>query len=196
MYRNKRTAGDAGTGDGDYIMMEHTTADDLVNLLPEFFKKIQEYPEIMKAWTKALNEAATVSDQIWNNFYVQTCDSDTLSFYEAVLGITPGQSDDIEVRRARVLGRLSLTIPYSERRIREILDQTFGDYTLTVDYANLEADMELHEFMENGMLLFIQMWYGFAPAHIVITVHEAIQKDIEGTLYGGGVMNRTVFINI
>ena len=179
-------------------MIEIPSKNDLVEMLPQFFQDILEYPEIMKAWSKGLDMVGVNSQQVWNNLYVQTCDSDTLAQYEAYLGINPSPGDSLTVRRARVMSRLMVSVPYSERKIRALLDEMYGvgKYTLTVDSVLCEAQMQIHTFVDQGMLLFCALWFEMAPAHMAFTVNEDITVDIDSNLYFGGCVTETQYINI
>ena len=177
-------------------MIEIPSKNDLVEMLPQFFQDILEYPEIMKAWSKGLDMVGVNSQQVWNNLYVQTCDSDTLAQYEAYLGINPSSGDSLTVRRARVMSRLMVSIPYSERKIRSLLDEMYGEgnYTLTVDSVNCEAHMQIHKTIDQGRLLFCALWFEMAPAHMAFSVNE--DHVINSKLYFGGCVTQTQYVNI
>ena len=180
------------------MRIEIATKQALLDLLPQFFKDVMEYPEIMQAWAKGLNMVGVSAEQIWDNLYIQTCDSDTLSIYEGYLHLTPAATDSLAVRRARVLARLMIAIPYSERRIRALFDELYGagNYTLTIDVLNCEVTMDLHVHTEEGILLFCTTWHDMAPAHMAFTVKEDITTDIDNGLYFGGAVRETIYTNI
>ena len=179
-------------------MIEIPSKKDLVDLLPMFFQNIEEYPEIMKAWAKGLRMVGTDAQQVWDNLYVQTCDLATLEQYESYLKLNPSPGDTIEIRRARVMARLVLSVPYSERKIRSIFDDLFGAdaYTLTVDSATSTVSMEFTKHASDGVGQFCSIWYGMAPAHVAFTVNENITTDIEGDMYFGGCVSRSVYTRI
>lgn len=172
-------------------------SNDLVKLLPEWFQKIKEYPEIMKAWGKALDDADTNIGQLMANLFIQTCDEGTIGYYEDLLKIYPAPGDTLEIRRNRVLNRWSMVVPFSERFLRVRLDEMYGagNYTLTVDSTTSTATMELHQFIQQGIELFCELWNSVAPAHVAIDAHEDIVTNIDSTMYMGGVTTQTVIIN-
>lgn len=169
------------------------TYHDLLTLLPEFFVKIKEYPEIMKAYAAALDSMENNIEQIRDNMFVQTCDASTLNLYEQLFGIIPQPGDTIEARRNRVLNRLSMVVPFTERYLRSRLDEMYGvgNYTLTVDPTTSTATMEIHDFISQGIELFCDLWYRVAPAHVAIDAHEDITTEIDADLYVGGVCQQT-----
>ena len=193
MYRNKCTTGSSEDGDGDDIMI---TKDELLNLLPDFFKNVLEMSETMAAYAKALDDAEKAIGRLWDNQYVQTCDEATIALYEQLLKLTYNVGDSLEVRRNRVMNRLLLVYPYSERLVRSRLDELFEDYELTVDSQTSSATMVIKSFTEQGVKLFLELWYGVAPAHIDINVYEDIVRKITGPLYFGGSVSTLVYRNI
>ena len=66
-------------------------SNDLLIMVPEWFQKVIEYPEIMKAWVYALNQLDGNIRRLWDNQYIQTCDEATLAQYEKFLGIVPSR---------------------------------------------------------------------------------------------------------
>ena len=167
-------------------------------MLPAFFQKLKEFPEIMKAWGKALDDGETNIQKIFDNLFVQTCDAETIAMYEELFHITPQPGDTLEARRNRVLNRLSMVVPFTERFLRSRLDEMYGagNYTLTVDATTETATMEIHQFISQGIELFLDLWYSCAPAHVAIDAHEDIVTDINNPLFVGGILNQTIITNI
>lgn len=171
---------------------------ELVNMLPDFFKNIREYPEVMKAWAEGLRMGEVTIDRLWNNLYVQTCDEGTIEYWEGILQIIPSPGDTLDVRRNRVLNYFMMTVPYSERMLRDRLDAMYGagSYDLIIDSVAGTADMTIKSFVSKGIMLFCDLWFRIAPAHIEMTVQEDIQTDIDGPLYVGGRVFSSRFVTI
>ena len=174
------------------------TNQDLIELLPEFFVKIKEYPEIMKAWTAALDDAEGNMNQLLDNLFVQTCDAATIALYEQLFGIVPQPGDTLEARRNRIMNRLSMVVPFTERYLRARLDEMYGagNYTLTIDPTTSSATMAINDFIDQGIELFCDLWYRTAPAHVALDVHEDIVTDIDSDMYFGGVCQQTIIMQM
>ena len=174
------------------------TNQDLIELLPEFFVKIKEYPEIMKAWTAALDDAEGNMNQLLDNLFVQTCDAATIALYEQLFGIVPQPGDTLEARRNRIMNRLSMVVPFTERYLRARLDEMYGagNYTLTIDPTTSTATMAINDFIDQGIELFCDLWYRTAPAHVALDVHEDIVTDIDSDMYFGGVCQQTIIMQM
>lgn len=163
---------------------------DLLAMIPEWFKKIIEFPEIMKAWAKGLDMIEGDVSLVWNNQYIQTCDEATLSQYERLLGITP--AGDLNYRREIVINRLSLSAPFSVGFLRQQLNARFGEdgYTFNVDPQTSTAEIVITAPVERAVSIFLDLWYEVAPAHIEISVQEV--SFVEGNMLVGGAVGSYV----
>ena len=63
-----------------------------------------------------------------------------------MLGITPGENDSLEDRRLMILARYNMQTPYTDRRLREILNGLLGEsgYSLDIDYNNYKIELTFH----------------------------------------------------
>lgn len=167
---------------------------ELLIMVPEWFQKVIEFPEIMKAWKYALDQFDGNIKQLWDNQYIQTCDEATLSLYEKLLGITPSGTDTLEYRRAIVLNKYSMMVPFSEGYLRSRLDEMFGadGYTLTIDSATSTASIVITSSVARALSIFFDLWYGIAPAHIEIDASENLNTTLEGEQYYGAVIVSSV----
>lgn len=167
---------------------------ELLAMLPEWFQKIKEYPEIMKAWAYALNDLEGNIKQVWDNQYIQTCDEDTLSLYERLLGITPSGDQSLEYRRAMVMNRYSMIVPFTYEYLIDRLNEMFGQdgYVLTIDSANCTADIVITSSVARAKSIFLNLWHLVAPAHIAVTAHEEAQSEIDGEQYFGALVSSSV----
>lgn len=152
----------------------------------------------MQAYTAALDDMEINIGQIRDNMFVQTCDASTIALYEQLFGITPQPGDTLEARRNRVLNRLSMVVPFTERYLRSRLDEMYGagNYTLTIDPTTSTATMAINDFIDQGIELFCDLWYRTAPAHVALDVHEDIVTDIDSDMYFGGVCQQTIIAQL
>ena len=171
--------------------------DELLAMLPEWFQKIKEYPEIMAAWADALTGVEDNIKRVWANQYIQTCDEATLSLYERLLGITPSGGQTLEYRRAIVMNRYTMIVPFTYEFLVERLNEMFGQdgYVLTIDSANNTADIVITSPVARAKSIFLNFWHLIAPAHIEVTAREEAHSDIDGEQYFGGVVMSQVVNN-
>ena len=172
--------------------------DELLALLPDWFKRVIEYPEIMAAYAKALSDVEKNIDQLWKNQYLQTCDEPTLALYEKLLKITPSGSDSVEYRRSIELNKYSMIVPFSEDFLRDKLDEIFGEdgYTLVIDSPNQTAELSVVRTVPRGLSIFFDLWFGIAPAQMEITAKEDIESEIDGARVFGGAVTSDINTDI
>ena len=58
--------------------------------MPEYFRPIIEFREILKAHGYSLDKLDETSEKVKDNNYIATCDEETIAYYEKLLGITYG----------------------------------------------------------------------------------------------------------
>lgn len=162
---------------------------DLILMIPEWFQRVIEFPEIMKAWEYALDQFDGNLNQVWDNQYIQTCDSDTLSLYEKLLGIIPSGTDSLEYRRAVVMQKYSMTVPFSIGFLKSMLSQIYGDNSVSVDAINSALLVMLYESANENLDSVWQLLYDIVPAHIAITLIKQLSILIEDTGYAGSYIN-------
>ena len=105
---------------------------------PTYERGVYEFQEIARVEDGELNLARLQKDKILANQFVLTADEDGIAMFEKIYGIVPKAADTIQFRRERILNRMQLQPPYTERFLRAQLDRLLGagTYTLVVDYAN------------------------------------------------------------
>lgn len=158
-------------------------SNDLLTMIPEWFQRVLEFPEIMKAYAYALNGLDGNIKQLWDNQYIQTCDEATLSQYEALLGITP--VGDLDYRRQVVLNKYSMTVPFSIGYLKDRLTQIYGDNRVEVDPINCVLTVDLYESGTGSVDSVYQLLYDVVPAHIEIRLIKQGLVDIEDNAYVG-----------
>ena len=105
--------------------------------LPEYFRPIIEFREILKAHGYSLDKLDETSEKVKDNNYIATCDEETIAYYEKLLGITYRFGDTMEYRRARVLQKYNTIVPFSIEFLRDKLTELYGEdgYEMSVDSA-------------------------------------------------------------
>lgn len=100
------------------------------NYLPDVIKQILEYQELAKAENPEFNKLILEQENSLSDCFVQDATLNGIKRWEKILKIPP--SGTIEDRRATILGRLNETLPYTIRRLRQMLSTLCGDDGYTV----------------------------------------------------------------
>jgi len=161
----------------------------LIQLLPEYFRPVLEFQEIMKADDVVLSELEENIDQIRKNLYIQTADEKTLSQQEALFKIfsTPGET--IEYRRQRLIQKYNTIVPFSVDFLRDKLTELFGsEYTLEVDPVKCKVIISVTSSIYGALDLLYDLLWDVLPAHLEIISNQQVTSYISGNIYVGEIM--------
>lgn len=149
----------------------------LTNQLPTYFRPIIEFQEIMKAHGCALEELKKAVAHMINNFYIISCDGQTLSGYEALLGITKTNGLSIEERRAVVLAQYSMRFLYTLPALKEMLSLAVGakHYSVTCLYGKYQLIVKIMEQELSLVKETYNMVSLIKPAHIELVLFAEYQ---------------------
>lgn len=177
--------------------------DDMIEMLPQWFQRIKEFPEIMKAYGAEFEELQTNIKQVSDNTHVQTCDVATIDYWEKKLHITPPVGATLEDRRADIMGRMTIGTGYTAKKLYEVLTEMFGqgnfggsplpgsNWTLNTNNSNYWI-FTIYIFRRNAIKDISTLWFNVAPAHLNLVRHVSATQDIEQGVYVGGAVSHTV----
>ena len=140
----------------------------LVELLPSWYEGVVETDLLMEIEDDLFEELRLQIEKVQANQYVSTADSKTIRLYEEMLGITPEPEDTLEIRRFRVLTRMTSQVPYTEKYLKELLS-SFGDPAeLTIFYDEYRLLVEMN-FEKIGQISEIEyLFRSIVPANMVV----------------------------
>lgn len=167
--------------------------DVLYDNLPDYFKNVKEFIQILKAHGYGLDELNENIRSIYNNLFIQTADSATLSYYENLLGISVSPDDTIAYRRQRIIQQLSLVPRFDINWLKEKLNSLYGEdgYSLDINPEECVLSIEISSGSYNSMRLFYDFIWDVIPAHIEIPTSQYANTDIPVGMYNGGAMLST-----
>lgn len=168
--------------------------DVLMENLPDYFKPVLEFIQIMRTHGYALDQLDGDIQNVYNNFYIQTCDVTTLAYYEGLLDIIPSAGDTVEYRRQRVMQQLSLIPKFDINWLRDKLTELYGrdGYDLTVSSVNSTLSVNITSGTYAALQLFYDFIWDVLPAHIAISTEQNVSTTIPIPLYTGAYASSTV----
>lgn len=140
-------------------------------LLPPVYQAIQDMYAYARALNDELYDYLTKQDRIRNNCFIQTCDLETIEYWENLLGIILYGPMTLDERRQNIFIHLNNRFPYSEPYVRHVLDETVGHdhYDLRIDVGANRPYHLLIDFIDttDDKIKQFHDWFFFAcPAHI------------------------------
>lgn len=112
----------------------------LIDYLPTFLREYAELRGVMDGEQPEFERAWNAADAVLDNQFIYTADSDGLSRWESLLGITPKGTYTLDERRFNILTRINQELPYTLPQLRVMLEALCGtgNYTARVtDYVLL-----------------------------------------------------------
>ncbi len=111
---------------------------DLISYLPDVLLETYEFPLLCLTEQPEFDRFFQASDEVLDCQFVLTAPEKGVARYERIFGITAKDTESLEERRLRILERLNERLPYTIRRLREMLDSLYGEGACTVeaDHAN------------------------------------------------------------
>lgn len=161
---------------------------DLMPILPEYFRKILEFKELMKADGKALGDFEALTGRVRDNNYILTCEEATLVWYERLLNITGAEGEELDARRRMVILRLNQQIPYTMPRLKEILTELLGSGGFRLDtsgFREYRFRVELLNQSDGVYSAIERMLREWIPAHILLTMSSVSVRRKETEIYMG-----------
>lgn len=98
----------------------------LVSYLPEFMREYKEPVRALEAENPEFILMWEAADRILFNQFQTTANEAGISRYEQMLGIVPGETDTLEMRKARVHDRWINKLPYTVRTLTDRLTELLG----------------------------------------------------------------------
>ena len=108
---------------------------DTLHYYPKRIQEIKEYIRLSAGVDAKLTAVWGEIERITKNMYLDTMDEDTCLMWEKILNITANPLDSLDDRRGRIKGYFASNLPYTEKKIREVLQSMCGEggYDLVID---------------------------------------------------------------
>lgn len=144
----------------------------MIKYLPDSIRDIAELADLCVVNDPDKDEMYSDMDADTDDFYVPSATSDGIQHWENVMGVTSHGDATIEERRFTLMSRVNNRAPFSERRIRGMLDTLLGsaNYTFTMTLASFDLVVTLDLGTKYQINSVIEMLENVVPAHIDITV--------------------------
>ena len=158
---------------------------DLLSLLPPYFKAIKDFIAIMQTENIELEKFEIYLWQVRDNFFIQTCDEDTLRYHESLLQIRLSPLDTIAFRRLRILNRYNnqarLTLPTLKERLNLLIG--IGDYIVDIDYNGYHFGLTVNSGKYGIIDELIYMLVFVLPAHLTFKITQNIITEETDNIY-------------
>ena len=125
----------------------------LIKYLPEFMAEYREMKIITDVEDPEFNLFWGLLRQTVNNQFITTCDEQGISKFEKMLKLYPYESDTLEMRIARVLVEWNAQLPYTMRRLKQMLDVLCGVGNYKINLKHNEYVIEINTYFYDSKML-------------------------------------------
>lgn len=163
---------------------------------PSVVAPAREFRYLAKAENPEFNVIHKLFEKWFLNGFVMKLDADGAERWEDMLNLTPKISDTIEDRRRRILSKINSLLPYTHRRLANMLDDRYG-------VGKTELDFRYNEYLLNvnidrtlvpeirALFFFLR---AIVPANLAIMLRYT--SNIDGVAYFGAVVRQRKHIKI
>ena len=131
----------------------------------------------------------------FKNRFVSEADLEGVQRWEQMLKIIPSKESTLEDRKHFILMRINTILPYTIRRLQQILNAVYGD-----DFATVSTNKkyELWVDIDNRIILktpgMRTLLRAIIPANLIIKILQELNVDL--FLYDGGIVSNVNTIQI
>ncbi len=142
---------------------------DILNYYPNVITAIEEFQHLANAVNPELNKLWGKYKNIFDNQFIATLDENGCLRWEKLLKITAMGTDTLEDRRFRILARLNENIPYTYRKLENMLTTLCGnDYTMQLQNNEYRLIVRIALSVQKQFNEVKKLLTKFVPANIII----------------------------
>ena len=98
----------------------------LIQYLPSFMQEHKEMQEIMKAEQPEIDLLWIAAEGVFADQFILDATTNGVSRWESMIGISPKGTDTLEERKFRILSELNQELPYTFRKLEQVLTTLCG----------------------------------------------------------------------
>lgn len=113
---------------------------DMAQYWPPYLQNKQEMLALAHAVKVELQKYQNEVDRVYKNQYVMTADEEGLARFEALpnINIKPRNDATLEDRRMAILAKMQTRLPYTKRRLKQLLTALLGEGMFDLDIRTPE----------------------------------------------------------
>lgn len=158
----------------------------LMQQLPDYFKPVLEYIELMKAYGFSLDKVEALSESLYNNMFIQTCDAETIKYWETLFKLSVRYGETLDYRRERLMQKFNQILPYTIGSFKARLTELFGeDYELSVDSKTCTMRIKVTSGRNGAIDLLYDLVLDMVPAHLKVVANQQVTNYAANTTYVG-----------
>ncbi len=154
----------------------------LIDYLPPFMQVYREMATVMEAEQPEFDLLWSSSENALADQYIYDATENSVARWESMLGISPKGTDTLDERKFRILTRLNQELPYTVRKLMQVLTNLCGadGYSVEVNAAEYHVEVKLAMSNESNYSEVESILKKMLPANL--TQHIQIMYNSHNTL--------------
>jgi len=160
------------------------------NYFPSVLNNAKEFIALAKGENPEFGRIREFLYKWFLNTFIYDLDTDGANRWENMLGIIHNVDDTLEHRRQRILAKYNSLLPYSHRRLVEMLDAIYGigNTNVSIEYNNYHLLVEIAKALRPYANLLQVFLRTIVPANMGLSVNSIYK--VNGEIYLGGKVRR------
>ena len=145
----------------------------LINYIPHIIRDVKEYKSVLNDGEEAEVESLWLSlDDALNDQFIHSATENGVSRWEKLLKISPKATATLDERKFTILSKLNGQLPFTIRRLEEILMEFCGEgnYLIDLDHNNYILNVKLGLSAKSKFDDVTVMLRRIVPANLIINV--------------------------
>lgn len=157
---------------------------------PSVLSNAREFIDIANIENPEFKLITDACNKWFLNGFVYDIDKDGAERWEDMLNLTPKVTDTLEQRRQRILAKLNSLLPYTYRRLVEMLNGIYGigNVKITLDYDNYWLYADIPYSLKSKVQELFTYLRAIIPANLGIGFTNT--TAIKETLFVGGIVQQ------
>lgn len=177
---------------------------DTINYYPNHLRAMPEFKELAKCFDAMLRLAYQELEHQAADLFYLTLTKDGCELYERVLGIVPQPGATLELRRQAIIAAQFAQPPYTEKRLREVMDSMCGSDGYSLDIQREKCHLririrnrtaESHDALMSDAETVVKQWI---PANMTYEVSMFDNHAVSMEGYGGFAVSvaKKYYVNV
>jgi len=149
----------------------------LIDYLPNFMQEYREIGVIMETEQFEIDRLWMHTENAFADQFILEATENGVKRWESILGISPKDTDTLDVRKFRILTRLNQELPYTLRKLEQALTSLCGNnmFSIELDSAKYHIEVKLGLVNESGYQDVVDVLMKMIPANM--TQHVQIMYN-------------------
>lgn len=117
----------------------------ILEYLPPVYGNIEEFKQLANAYTLEVCELNEIANAAYNNFFLDTLDSNGCSRWENILNLKVNSTYTLEDRRLQIKSKIIGDLPYTYIKLKQLLNSLLGkdNYEIKIKENVIEKNGEV-----------------------------------------------------